>query len=133
MNKRVMSLAMSIVACAAAAAPVFASDEAMDKVTQGALLPTRVGGVVAGIAVGTPIAVIRESVKSYKDLTNSAAEQIHGKECGPACLIVSLFTLPAGLVVGGVKGTYYGLKNGFMSGFQTPFHPDSFSLGELDK
>lgn len=133
MNKKVMSLAMSLVACVAAAAPVFANDEALDKVTQGALLPTRVGGVAAGVVLGTPVAVVRESYKAYKDLTNAGAEQIHGKECGPACLLVSVFTLPAGLVVGGVKGTYYGLKNGIMGGFQTPFHPDSFSLGELDK
>lgn len=133
MNKKVMSLAMSLVACAAAAAPAFASDDAMDKVTQGALLPTRVGGVAAGIVLGTPVAIVRESYQSYKDLTNAGAEQIHGKECGPACLLVSVFTLPAGLVVGTVKGTYYGLKNGIMDGFQTPFHPHSFSIGELEK
>lgn len=133
MNKKVMSLAMSLVACVAAAAPAFAGDDAMDKVTQVALVPTRVGGVAAGVVLGTPVAIVRESYKSYKDLTNAGAEQIHGKECGPACLLVSVFTLPAGLVVGTVKGTYYGLKNGVMDGFQTPFKPDSFSLGDLDK
>ena len=132
MKKQVLGLAMVMVASASVAAPVMAADDAMEKVTQGALLPTRVGGVVAGTVLGTPVAVARESYKSYIDLTSKGAESIKGKECGPACLLVSVFTLPAGLVVGGVKGTYYGIKNGFMKGFETPFHPESFSLGELE-
>jgi len=132
-KKQVLGLAMIMVASAGAVAPVMAADEAMEKVTQAALLPTRLGGVVAGTVLGTPVAVVRESYKSYIDLTGKGAEAIKGKECGPACLLVSVFTLPAGLVVGGVKGSYYGLKNGFMKGFETPFHPDSFSLGELDE
>lgn len=133
MKKQVLSLAMIAVAGFGAIAPAMANDDALDKVTQGALLPTRVGGVVAGTVIGTPIAVVRESYKSYIDLTVKGSEQIHGKDCGPANLLVSVFTLPAGLVVGTVKGGYYGLKNGFMKGFETPFHPDSFSLGELDE
>jgi hypothetical protein len=124
---------MIAVALAGAVAPAFANDDALDKVTQGALLPTRLGGVVVGTVVGTPIAVARESFKSYVSLTEKGSEQIHGKDCGPANLLVSVFTLPAGLVVGTVKGGYYGMKNGFMKGFETPFHPDSFSLGELDE
>lgn len=133
MNKKLISMAMSVMAITAMAAPVMAADdETMEKVTQGALLPTRVGGVVAGTVIGTPIAIVRESYKSYVDLTSKAAEEIKAKDCGPACLLVSVFTLPAGLIVGGVKGTYYGLKNGFMDGFQTPFHPDSFSITKLE-
>lgn len=132
MKKQVLSLAMSVIAAAGTFAPVLAADDAMEKVTQGALIPTRVGGVVAGTVLGTPIAVVRESYKSYIDLTDKGAEAIKGKECGPACLLVSVFTLPAGLVVGTVKGSYYGIKNGFMKGFETPFHPESFSLGELE-
>ena len=58
MNK-LMSLAMAAATVATVAAPAFAADDAMDKVTSVALFPTRVGGVVAGTVVGTPIAVAR--------------------------------------------------------------------------
>jgi hypothetical protein len=131
--KKVMSLAIAALAVAAVAAPAFAADDNMDKVVQGALLPTRVGGVAAGVVVGTPIAIVRQSVKGYKDLTEKCADKIGGKDCGPACLLVSVVTLPAGLVYGGATGTYYGMKNGIMDGFQTPFHPDSFSVNKLEE
>lgn len=133
MIKKVMSLAIAALAVAAVAAPAFAADDNMDKVVQGALLPTRVGGVAAGVVVGTPIAIVRQSVKGYKDLTEKCADKIGGKDCGPACLLVSVVTLPAGLVYGTTTGTYYGMKNGIMDGFQTPFHPDSFSVNKLEE
>lgn len=131
--KKVVSLAMAALAVVAIAAPVFAADDAMDKVVQGALIPTRLGGVAAGVVVGTPIAIVRESVKSYKDLTEKCADKVGGHDFGPSCLLVSFATLPAGLVVGGVKGTYYGMKNGMVEGFQTPFAHDSFSLGKMEE
>ena len=127
---------LALVATLAVSAPVRAADEPLDMVTQGSLMFTRVGGIGAGLVVGTPIAVVRESVKSYIDLTQGAAdsvgEKMGGKDSGPVCLVVSLVTLPAGLLVGGAKGLYYGTRNGVVSGFNTPFHPDSFSLGELE-
>ncbi len=43
---------------------------------------TRVGGIGAGVVVGTPIAVVRESVKSYIDLTQGAADSVGEKMGG---------------------------------------------------
>lgn len=127
---------LALAATLAMTAPARAADDGLDMATQGSLMVTRVGGIGAGVVVGTPIAVIRESVKSYIDLTQSAADSVGepmgGKDSGPVCLVVSLVTLPAGLLVGGAKGLYYGTRNGVVSGFNTPFHPDSFSLGELE-
>ena len=132
MNK-LMSLAMAAATVATVAAPAFAADDAMDKVTSVALFPTRVGGVVAGTVVGTPIAVARESFKSYCSMTSKGTEMIHAKDCGPAAAVVSLVTIPGGLVVGGVKGSYYGVKNGVVDGFTTPFHPNSFSMTKFEE
>lgn len=129
MNKKLMSLTMAAMACVVAAAPAFADN--MDKVVQGALLPTRVGGMAAGTVIGTPIAIVRSSLKSYTGMTEKAADKVGGHDCGPSCALVSVVTLPAGLVVGGVKGTYYGVKNGMVEGFKTPFHSDSMSMGKL--
>ncbi len=127
---------LALAATLLVSAPVRADEEALDMVTQGSLMFTRVGGMGAGLVVGTPIAIVRESVKSYIDLTQGAAdsvgESMGGKDSGPVCLVVSFVTLPAGLLVGGAKGLYYGTRNGVVSGFNTPFHSDSFSLGELE-
>jgi hypothetical protein len=108
-------------------------DSGLDKVMQGSLLPVRLGGIVAGVAIGTPVAVARESYKSYLDLTGAGAEQIHGRDSAPVCVLVSLFTLPTGIVLGACKGSYYGVKNGVTKGFNEPFNSDSFSFGTLDE
>ena len=118
-------------------APAMAEDEALDKVTQGSLMVTRMGGVGTGLVIGTPIAVGRETYKSYISFTETAADKVGGKvggkDNGPVCAIVSLVTLPAAIVVGGAKGVYYGTKNGVWTGFQQPFYKDSYSLGALDE
>lgn len=111
--------------------PAFAAgDDNLDKVVEGATVVTRVGGAATGAVVGTPIAAVRETVKSYIDMTSAGADKIGGKDCAPCCLVVSVVTIPASLVVGGVKGLYYGCKNGLVKGFDTPFHPDSYSLAK---
>jgi len=117
--------------------PALAEDEPLDMVTQGSLMVTRVGGVGAGLVVGTPVAVVRETFKSYVGFTQAAADKVGGKmggkDNGPVCAVVSLVTLPASMVVGGAKGVYYGAKNGVCTGFNQPFHPDSYSLGALEE
>ena len=135
MKVRKLGVVMAAMAMLAVSAPAQAADEPLEMVTQGSLMVTRLGGMGAGLVIGTPVAVVRESVKSYIDFTNGAADKVGvmgGKDNGPVCLVCSLVTLPAGLVVGSLKGLYYGGKNGVVTGFNQPFHPDSFSLGELD-
>ena len=114
--------------------PSFADDKSsgVETAVDGGLIVTRVGGATAATIVGTPIAIVRETYKSYKAWTPAAADKLgsNAKDCGPACLLVSVVTLPAAIVWGTVSGTYYGCKNGMGKGFNEPFHPDSFSLGE---
>lgn len=135
MKKQILSMAMAVLATGATFAPAFAADSksGADTANDVAMVPVRLCGVAAGVVIGTPIAIVRESHKSYMDLTGAGAEQIHGKDCGPACLLVSIVTLPAGLVLGTVKGGYYGLKNGVMKGFDAPFNAESFSTGKLEE
>ncbi len=133
-----LGLTLAVLAGLSGFSPAFADgDEPLDKVVNGSLIVTRVGGLGAGLVVGTPVAVVRESLKTYVSFTQGAAdkvgEKIGGKDNGPLCAVVSLVTIPASLVVGGAKGLYYGGKNGFVHGFNEPFHPDSFSLGKLDE
>lgn len=136
MKSRKLGALVALMAVLGTAMPAMAEDEPLDMVTQGSLMVTRVGGMGAGLVLGTPVAVIRESVKTCIDFTGAAAdkvgEPVGGKDNGPVCLVCSLVTVPVGLVVGSVKGLYYGTKNGVVTGFNQPFHPDSFSFGELE-
>lgn len=136
-KKRNLAALLSLLLTMGTMSSALAADEPLDKVVDGSLLVTRVGGVGAGLVMGTPVAIVRSTVKSYVDLTGKAAdkvgEKVGGKDCGPCCLLVSVFTAPAGVVWGGLTGTYYGAKNAFTTGFNQPFHPDSFSLGKLEE
>ena len=119
-------------------APALAADQdALDKVVDGSLIVTRLGGLGAGLVIGCPIAAVRETASTYRSWTDTAADKVGGKmggkDSGPACALVSLVTLPAAMVVGGAKGIYYGTKNSFTHGFNEPFTQDSFSLGKLEE
>ncbi len=114
-------------------APALAADnDGLDSAVNGSLLVTRVGGMAAGLVIGTPIAVVREIGHNYMHFTEGAADKVGGHDNAPACVLASLFSLPAALVVGSVKGVYVGAKNG-VGGFNTPFQADSFSSRNLDE
>ena len=136
--KKFNMAALAVVAMVGSfSAPAMAEEDGLEMATQGALMVTRVGGIGAGLVIGTPIAVTKQVSKTYVSYTQAAAdkvgEKMGGKDNGPVCAVVSLVTLPAALVVGGAKGVYYGTKNGVKGGFDTPFHPDSYSLGNLEE
>ncbi len=132
MKKSRLASALSLVMLAGLLAPAFAADEPLDKAVDGGLIVTRMGGLGAGMVVGVPVAVTRQVVKSYKDLTVKVADKVGGHEFGPSCALVSFVTAPAALVYGGATGAFYGSKNAFVHGFNEPFHPDSFSVGKLE-
>jgi len=130
--------ALAVVAMLGSSAPAMAAEEdGLEMATQGSLMVTRMGGIGAGLVIGTPVAITKQVGKTYVNYTQAAADKVGGKlggkDNGPVCAVVSLVTLPAALVVGGAKGTYYGTKNGVCNGFNTPFHPDSYSLGNLEE
>lgn len=130
--KNLKAFALSAVMAAGLVTPALASDEGVEKVVDGSLIVTRMGGLGAGMVIGTPVAVTRQVVKSYKDMTEKAADKVGGHEFGPSCALVSFVTVPAALVYGGATGVFYGSKNAFVHGFNEPFHPDSFSVGKLE-
>jgi hypothetical protein len=116
------------------AAPAFAAgtdtsdDTPLGKVVQATLLPTRVAGLGAGCVVGTPVATTREIVKSYLSFTPQVADKIGGKDFAPSCVVATVFTAPAAVLVGTALGIYHGNKNGIVHGFNEPFSPASFSV-----
>lgn len=134
MKRSNLAAAFSLLLMVANLSPALAKDDegALDKSVQSGLMVTRVGGVGAGVVLGTPVAVVRETISSYIGLTEAAADKagggIGGKDSGIACAVVSLVTAPAAVVLGGAKGLFYGSKNGMVHGFNEPFSPASFSI-----
>lgn len=113
--------------------PMFAAEtkgsgDHMETVVDGSLIFTRAGGVGAGVVLGTPVAIVRDTYKSYTTWTPALADQIGGKDFAPSCALVSLVTVPASMVWGTVTGTFHGTRNGLTKGFTEPFNPASFSI-----
>jgi hypothetical protein len=127
-----LALAVSMVIAAGTMLPALADDDGLGKAVDSGLLVTRVGGLGAAWIVGCPIAVIRETTKSYISMTSAVADKIGGHNFGPSVLVASVVTAPAALVVGSAKGVYAGTKNA-VDGFNEPFKPDSFSIGNLEE
>ena len=134
MKRSMFATTLAMVAVLGAVAPAFAADnEGLEKAVGGCEWVTRIAGVGAGTVGGTPIAAVRQTYKAYTDWTPDLADKVGGKDCGPCCALVSLVTLPAAVVWGGVTGPYYGVKNGMNHGFNNPFTHQSFSLdGDYD-
>lgn len=121
-----LSMALGVVS-----APVMAADsDGLQMAVDGGLAVTRVGGVGASLVLGTPVAILRDTYKHYTTWTPALADHVGGHEFGPSMALVSLATVPASMVWGGLTGTYHGGRNAFVHGFNEPFHPDSFSLGK---
>lgn len=129
MKRSMFATTLAMVALMGAVAPSFGADEGgLEKAVGGCEWVTRIAGVGAGTVGGTPIAAVRQTYKAYTKWTPDLADKVGGKDCGPCCALVSLVTLPAALVWGGVTGPYYGIKNGFSDGFNNPFTHQSFCL-----
>ena len=65
-------------------------------------------------------------------MTSTVAHKIGGHSFAPSVLLAGVVTAPAAVVVGGAKGIYAGGKNA-VNGFNQPFNPDSFSIGNLEE
>lgn len=126
--KKSLIAALSILTMAGTVAPAFAGDDdSLDKVINGSMMITRVGGLGTGIVIGTPVAVTRRTVTTYKTWTNDLADKAGGHEFGPSVALVSLVTAPAALVWGGLTGAFYGTKNA-VTHFNEPFSANTFSV-----
>jgi hypothetical protein len=129
--KKLAALVALSIALGITAAPVNAADkDGLDRAVDGSLIVTRVGGVGAGLAVGTPVAIVRDVLHMYSTWTPALADHVGVKDFAPSLALVSIATVPASLVWGGLTGTFHGGRNAFTKGFETPFHPNSFSLGK---
>lgn len=150
MKTTTLAALLSLTTAIAIAAPMFAADKAavkvaapakttsssdattgsagLDQAVEGGLMVTRVGGVGAALVLGTPVAIVRDTYKTYTTLTPQWADKFGGKDFAPSVALVSIASVPASLVWGTVSGTYHGTRNAFSKGFSEPFNSSSFSI-----
>lgn len=135
MNRSKMAGLLSLCLAAGMVIPAMAKGDKDDNdmlhnSVQGAMVIPRAAGVGAALVVGTPIAIVRTTFDAWGDTTGKAADHVGGKDCGPCNLLASVYTVPLSMVIGATKGTYRGAANAF-SGFNKPFTPSTFSMGDL--
>jgi hypothetical protein len=105
-------------------APAFADDSSPMKNVM--MLPVRATGLVAGTAIGTPIAAVRMSAHDTKALATSIGGD-NKMKMAAGCVVA----LPVGLFEGTVQGCYYGPHNAIKNCVDHPFSKDTFSLGDM--
>lgn len=135
MKKSNLNLMLCLVSVVSLSSPAWADtaggggNSGVNTAVDGALMVTRVGGAGCGMLVGTPVAVVRETYKLYTTWTPAWADHVGGKDCAPACALASIVSVPASMIWGTCLGAFHGCKNGLVKGFNAPFNPESFSLG----
>ncbi len=125
MKKLVLSILLSVLSCA----PAFAGD---DPATQTVLIPFRVAAFGVGTVVGTPVSIIKRSVKNVGKHTDGIASKMGGDDNTAAKVFAFPFALVTGTVAGTAEGVYYGAKNSVDNCAEHPFSAASMSLSDSD-
>lgn len=124
-------VAAGLLLCGISALPARA-DSVNDMAKNTAMFPVTVLAVSSAMAVGTPVAITRQVAVRIREYTGDWADKIGGKDNFPPNLFASVFSIPAGTIVGTAEGIYYGPKNAVQKGIEKPFSQASFSLSEMD-
>jgi hypothetical protein len=127
MNK-IASLSLAAMSSFAIMLPANASDNT-DPIVQTVKLPITVSALVAGVAVGTPVAMVHDTVTDIASTRDSIATQFGG-QTPDACqyFVADLVAVPAGLTMGLLNGTYHGVANALNNCSEKPFSAESFCL-----
>jgi hypothetical protein len=123
-NQLLLVLALTV-GCAGAAR----ASESDDVVTKAVKVPVTVSALVAGMAVGTPIAVVHDTLNDYSSARDAVASQFGGQSPDPCQYFVAdIVALPAGLASGLLNGTYHGVTNAVDNCREKPFSAESFCM-----
>ncbi len=128
--KRVLTFIAASLTLCLSAAPAQADNDTKSMAKSAVWFPVQVTGVAAALVIGTPIACARRTGVRIREYNERAADKIGGHEHGPPNLFASVFSIPAGTLVGISEGIYAGGKNAINHGVEKPFGVDSFSLGD---
>lgn len=130
MNRIAASL-FAVLGLTLSAGPALAA-ETDNILVDAALLPARSAGLVTGLALGTPIAIVRKTIEKAESFTTSIASAGNSNPTVAEQITAGLVGVPAGIIVGTADGIYCGAKNAIINCVDNPFTAESFSLKELD-
>ncbi len=95
-------------------------------------MPTRLASFTAGVAVGTPIAILR---RTHMEILQGEKDFIGDYDTWwkKAVFVFPglLMAVPFGGVSGGLGGCMYSVKNAWAGSRDEPFGKESFSLGDI--
>ncbi len=112
----------------AATSPPSQSAAKPSQSSPGAGLPARFVSFLAGVVVGTPIAIARKTARAVVADT----KELVGERTTPWLVVpVGMFTTPWALLTGTVEGAYAGPVDGWVYSADKAFSKDSLSLGEM--
>ena len=105
------------------------ANEPEDFVVKAVRVPVTVSALCAGVAFGTPIAVVHDTISNYSSSRSSLAGTFGGQS-PDSCqyLVADIAALPAGLALGILDGTYHGVSNAVINCREKPFSAESFCL-----
>ena len=91
-------------------------------------IPKNVPAFIAGVVVGTPIALVRMSKREIV----TATRELVGETDNPLILGAGgVLGVPAGLMGGALYGLYAGTADSWVNADDNPYSRDSFSLGDM--
>jgi len=132
MNKTIATALLSLGLVMGTVGPALASDRETP-LESTVLLPLRVAALGAGIAVGTPIAVVRDTIGAYPEARDSIAGKKLSENAHPdpgLYLLADVAAVPVSVAVGVFQGICDGTRNAIDNCADKPFSAESFSLAD---
>jgi hypothetical protein len=130
--KRMIGALLSLTLGVAAVLPACAADRETP-LESTVLLPVRVAALGAGIVVGTPVAIVRNAMDTFPKARGIIADQFNAGTADSVAadsILFDLAAMPPSLTTGVVLGLYQGTDNALKNCMDSPFSPESFSLGD---
>lgn len=120
-----MCLASMSLTCA----PAFAGD---DPATNTVLIPVRILAFGVGAVVGTPVSIVKHSLKNVQAHDKAMAGKVGGEDNTAARLFMAPGALVSGVVMGTGQGLVDGPKNSVDNCVEHPFSTSSMSISDKE-
>ena len=102
--------------------------QADDSVKGALMIPVKAVAFVAGVGVGTPIAIVRKTASNDKSMAGQLSDKDNVLLRGAS----SIVCLPFAVFKGGLEGSVAGVQNSWKNSSEHPFSTDSMSLGDME-
>ncbi len=127
MKKLISSACLAMMSLSAA--PAFAGD---DPATNTVLIPVRVLAFGVGAVVGTPVSMVKHSLKNIQAHDKAFAGKVGGEDNTAARIFMAPVSIVTGTVMGSGQGLVDGPKNSVDNCVEHPFSTASMSMSDKE-